>query len=101
MSNMKVFEKAWIVWTHDPCMEGGWHVHGEFDTKEEAVKAAQEHDAEEEARFQKILHGNTRGHTRRRIRSICCYDGCIVTPAPVFKIERMEILKDEDEEEGS
>lgn len=40
---------SFIVWTHDPCYEGGWHIHVVVNTWEEALAAAEQIHAHEEA----------------------------------------------------
>lgn len=69
----------WLVWTHDPCPEGGWHIMGEFDTQEEAIEKAKAHH-EREMEFNKGMHADMPDY-------IGCYDACMVTPEAVFRLD--------------
>jgi hypothetical protein len=80
--------KPWLLWTHDPCPEGGWHISGEFDTKEQAIEAAKKLDADAEKRHQEMVEFcKQEDPARPWRRGDECYDGCMVTPNEVFKIQ--------------
>lgn len=81
-----IIEKPWILWTHDPCPEGGWHIRGYFDTKEEAIAEAKAQDAHEEKRHQEMVEF-CKDDERGWSRGDNCYDGCMVTPNEVFRIK--------------
>ena len=70
----------WLVWVHDPCPEGGWHVHMTCDSMEEAVAETKKHNAEEKKRLAEMKADDPEcDHW--------CYDRAMVTPEAVFKIE--------------
>lgn len=80
--------KPWLIWAHDPCPEGGWHIRGDFDTKEEAIEAAKALDASEEKRHQEMVESCRKdGRGREWQRGDNCYDGCMVTSNEVFRID--------------
>lgn len=79
--------KPWLLWAHDPCPEGGWHISGEFDTQEEAILAAKAQDAHEEKRHREMVEHCKNGNLRPWQRGDNCYDGCLVTPSEVFMIK--------------
>lgn len=87
--------KAWLLWEHDPCPEGGWSIHSQYDTKEEAEAAGKLLDIEKERQFlQMVAFCEKQVNHEPWVRSNECYDGCMVTPRPVFMI-RVEIPPDE------
>lgn len=78
--------KDWLLWTYDPCPEGGFHIAGEFDTREEAEAAAKALHEEKEKSFQ----GMVERMKKRGInweRSNGCYGGSLVTPGAVSSIQ--------------
>lgn len=91
--------KPWLLWTHDPCPEGGWRLAGEFDTQEEAVQAAREtHKREAEQHRGTVEHGLEENRTFKSIwtHDMNCYDKCIVTGGEVFRMENGEAELKED-----
>lgn len=76
--------KPWLLWTHDPCPEGGWHIRGEFDTQEEAIQEAKTIDAFERKHHLEMVEFCKDDSTPY---SGGCYDGCMVTPSEVFRID--------------
>lgn len=79
--------KPWLLWVHDPCVEGGWCVSG-FDTEEEAIAAAKIRHAQAEVNFQQMVE-HCKNDNRREpwVRENECYDGCVVTPGLVFRLD--------------
>jgi len=71
--------KPWLLWTHDPCYEGGWHISGEFDTEEEATQAAKEQHERELKCLEDIR--------KESPDYVGCYDVTMVTPGAVFTLE--------------
>lgn len=69
----------WLVWTFDPCQEGGWHIRERWPTEAEAVEAAKKVHAWEKADYEAIL----KDHPTYRP----CYSKCMVTPGPVFEMD--------------
>ena len=85
-------EKPWLLWEHDPCPEGGWHIGGSFDTKEEAIAAAKLRHEEASKRHQEMVEYIKKKESEGRpdrewLWEDNCYDGAIVTPNFVFKID--------------
>lgn len=86
--NVDKITKPWLLWVHDPCYEGGWHILGQFDTKEAAIEAAKaNHEAEEKHHFDMVEYCKTRDRPEPWKRSDNCYDGCIITRGEEFRIE--------------
>lgn len=83
--------KEWLLWTYDPCPEGGWQIHGRFKTQEDAVQAAQDHHSNRgEARVEemrKYMLEKPECHVQFRGYRSSCYERCIVTPSEVYSIE--------------
>lgn len=83
--------KPWILWEHDPCPEGGWHIGGFFDTQDEAMTAAKKRHEEAFKRHWEMVEylkkkENDSGIKREWVWGNNCYDGAIVTPNAVFQI---------------
>jgi len=79
--------KAWLVWAHDPCQEGGWHISSQHDTKDEALAAAKALDERQEKQFRDMVELSKTNRKRDEwLRSYECYDGCMVTSGPVSMI---------------
>lgn len=87
--------KPWLLWAYDPCPEGGWSIRGEFDTKDQAIEAA------------KFLHAKENRHHQEMVEfckdspmpwssSSGCYDGCMVTPNAVFRLNGREAHESKD-----
>lgn len=92
--------KPWLLWTYDPCPEGGWHLAAEFDTKEEAIKAAEEtHKIQDERHRDMVEHCKKEGPRRLWSRKSNCYEKCIVTGGEVFRIGWGEEEEKEEREE--
>jgi hypothetical protein len=86
---MNVPTKPWVLWSHDPCPEGGWGIYGEFDTKEEAIEAAKRHHEEWEERHRRMVDHHMKDPLPDGTPwtwACECYDGCMVTPSSVFGI---------------
>lgn len=82
--------KPWLLWTHDPCPEGGWHLAGEFDTQEEAVQAARVYHQEQKKRHQDMVEHCLEGDRKFKtiwLHGMSCYDKCKVTGGDVFNLE--------------
>jgi hypothetical protein len=76
--------KAWLVWTYDPCPEGGWHIAHGHDTQEEAIAAAKElHEKE----TKKLQERKEQFEARGRKLLFTCYAEVMVTPGQVFSME--------------
>lgn len=83
----EILKKPWLLWEHDPCVEGGWDVSG-FDTREEAIAAAKVRFDMAEANFQTMVeHCKKDGRLEPWVRENECYDGCVVTPGLVFRMD--------------
>ena len=81
-------DRAWFLWVHDPCPEGGWTIMGTFDTQEEAVAQGKANHEREEKHYQEMLKYCAENDREKPWkRSSNCYDGFIVTPAAVFKMD--------------
>jgi len=78
--------KPWLLWAHDPCPDGGWSLRGEFDTKEEAIKAAQTLHAREEKLHQEMVEEHKQEGFDPWKRGDNCYDRCIVTGGEAFSL---------------
>lgn len=91
--------KPWILWTHDPCPEGGWHVRSMYDTQEEAIAAADRLHEEEERHYREMVEHCKEEEVppKRWPRRYHCYDKCVVTPGVVY--ERVA-PKDKEEAEA-
>jgi len=82
--------KAWIVWAHDPCQEGGWHIHGSYNTKEEAVAQAKALHAREVKSYRESVEESKKEeqpYPREYRWGMFCYDSCMVTGGDVFSLE--------------
>lgn len=83
----EALKKPWLLWIHDPCQEGGWSVGG-FDTQEEAIAAAKARHAQAEVNFQQMVeYSKNNSWPEVWTRENECYDGCIVTPGLLFRVE--------------
>lgn len=78
----------WLVWTHDPCPEGGWHIYMTCDTLEDATIKLKEKNEQEKRRFKEYNE-----EEKERIKEIVgdgpvyvCYDEGMITPEAVLKV---------------
>lgn len=78
--------KPWILWTYDPCMEGGWAIQSQWDTREEAEAAAKVYDEMMEKNLETMIDHCNKEEGRKEpwVRENECYAGSIITPGPVF-----------------
>jgi Predicted metal-dependent hydrolases with the TIM-barrel fold len=78
--------KAWILWTYDPCVEGGWQIQSQWDTREEAEAAAKVFDSFREKNLADMIEHCSKEEGRREpwVRENECYAGSMITPGPVF-----------------
>jgi len=67
---------SFLVMTFDPCPEGGWHVSGEFDTLDEAAKAAKKNHKHEMKCIEKFGNG-----------VVSCYSETMIVSTPFVTIK--------------
>ncbi len=72
-------QRPWLLWVHDPCMEGGWHIRGGFETREEAEAEAKAQHEREMKDIEDMRKDYPEYHP--------CYDGCAVTPGFCFELD--------------
>lgn len=83
----ETLSKPWLLWEHDPCPEGGWSVAG-FDTREAAEAAAKfRHEEAEKRHLEMVQYCEETKSPDPWLRSDNCYDGCVVTPGIVFRLD--------------
>jgi len=76
--------KPWLVWTYDPCPEGGWRIAQGHDTQEEAIAAAK---ALHEKETKEIQERRERFAAKGHKLFFTCYAEVMVTPGEVFSME--------------
>jgi len=88
MENENEKLRAWILWAHDPCPEGGWHIRGSYDTQDEAIREAKTLHAREVRIYMDTLNDPDRDPDRERPAwGFFCYDACMVTGGEVFSLD--------------
>lgn len=80
---MESRSKPWLVWTYDPCPEGGWHIASGHDTQDEATAAAKAIHEKEAKEFQERKE---RFEAKGRKLLFNCYAEVMVTPGQVFSM---------------
>lgn len=78
LEHIDVGHRPWLLWVHDPCPEGGWHIQATFDSQEDAIAAAKANH-ERELRDLEEMRKDMPDYNG-------CYDGCMVTSREVFRI---------------
>ena len=86
----RLFEEGFLIWTHDPCREGGWHIQSHAMTFEEAKKRAEENHQRELENFERVKESGL----EHRPEILICYDTTMVTSAALFKIKLPGVKED-------
>lgn len=81
---------GYLIWTHDPGPEGGWHIHDRKETFEEAKKCAEVYHEEQIKDLAEYIEFRKKEHEERGLPmppTMWWYDKVMVTSAGVFELE--------------